>query len=63
MSDQPNNNLELELDENHLIAVRKEKLEELQKNGKNPYDVTKYDREHFSKQIKDNYDVINIRKF
>ena len=56
MSDQPNNNLELELDENHLIAVRKEKLEELQKNGKNPYDVTKYDREHFSKQIKDNYD-------
>lgn len=56
MSEQPNNNPELELDENHLIAVRKEKLEELQKNGKNPYDVTKYDREHFSKQIKDNYD-------
>ena len=51
------NNPELELDENHLIAVRKEKLEELQKAGKNPFEVTKYDREHTSKEIKDHYET------
>ncbi len=51
-----NNNEELEMDENHLIAIRKEKLDELQKNGKNPFEVTKYDIKNYSKQIKDNYE-------
>ena len=50
------NNEEIELDLNKLMQVRKEKLDELQKEGKNPFDITKYDREHTSKQIKDNYD-------
>ena len=50
------NNEEMELDLNKLMQVRKEKLDELQKEGKNPFDITKYDREHTSKQIKDNYD-------
>ena len=27
-----------------LMKIRKEKLEELQKEGKNPFDITKYDR-------------------
>ena len=49
------NNEEMELDLNKLMQVRKEKLDELQKEGKNPFDITKYDREHTSKQIKDNY--------
>ena len=51
------NNVENEemLDENHLIAIRKEKLKELQENGKDPFKVTKYNRTHKSKQIKDNY--------
>lgn len=56
MSEQ-NNNEELELDVNKLMQVRKEKLEELQKQGKNPFNVTKYDRTENSKQIKDNYDA------
>lgn len=27
------------LDENHLIKIRKEKLEELKKQGKNPFEI------------------------
>ena len=41
-----NNNNEQMLDENHLITIRKEKLEELRKQGKDPFEVTKYDRTH-----------------
>ena len=50
-----NNNVE-ELDVNHLIKIRKEKLEELQKKGKDPFHITKYNRTHNSEQIKENYD-------
>ena len=48
-------NNEEQLDENHLIAIRKEKLKELQEQGKDPFKQTKYNRTHKSKQIKDNY--------
>ena len=43
------------LDENHLIKIRKEKLEELKKQGKNPFEIRKYNRTHTSKDVKDNY--------
>ena len=59
MSEQ-NNNEELELDVNHLMAVRKEKLDELASKGKNPFEVTKYNRTHHSKQIKDNYEEYTL---
>lgn len=49
-------NSEEQLDENHLIAIRKEKLKELQEQGKNPFEITKYDRTNLSKEIKDNYE-------
>ena len=52
-----NNNIEQELDINKLMQVRIEKLEELQKEGKNPYEITKYDRTETAGQIKDNYEV------
>lgn len=55
MSEQ-NNNVEQELDLNKLMQVRKEKLEELQKQGKNPYEITKYDRTETAGQIKANYE-------
>ena len=55
MSEQ-NKNEEMELDVNHLMAVRKEKLDELISKGKNPFEVTKYNRTNYSKQIKDHYD-------
>ena len=53
-----NNNVEqeVELDVNKLMQVRLEKLEELQKEGKNPYEITKYDRTETSGQIKENYE-------
>ena len=36
------NNNEQELDMNHLMKIRREKLEELQKQGKNPFEITKF---------------------
>ena len=51
-----NNNVEQELDVNKLMQVRIEKLEELQKEGKNPYEITKYDRAETAGQIKENYE-------
>ena len=36
MSEEMNNNQEQEMDLNKLMQVRMEKLEELQKQGKNP---------------------------
>ena len=53
---QENNNQEIELDENHLIQVRKEKLRELQKQGKNPFDITKFNRTNTAGEIKANYE-------
>ena len=45
------------LDENNLIKVRKEKLEELQKKGKNPFEITKYNRTNTAREIKSNYEA------
>ena len=56
MSEEINNNQEQEMDLNKLMQVRMEKLEELQKQGKNPYEITKYDRTETSGQIKSNYE-------
>lgn len=55
-NNQNNENEEMELDLDKLMKVRMEKLTELQKNGENPFEITKYDREHFSKNIKDEYE-------
>ena len=46
------------LDENHLIKIRKEKLEELKKQGKNPFEITKYNRTHTSEDIKNNFEEL-----
>ena len=43
------------LDENHLIKIRKEKLEELKKQGKNPFEIRKYNRTHTSEDVKNNF--------
>ena len=56
MNEENNNNQEQEMDLNKLMQVRMEKLEELQKQGKNPYEITKYDRTETSGQIKGNYE-------
>ena len=51
-----NQNNEIEQDENHLIQIRKEKLEELSNEGKNPYEITKYNRTNTAGEIKANYE-------
>ena len=56
--EQNNNNNEQILDENHLITIRKEKLEELRKQGKDPFKITKFNRTHTSEQIKENYEKL-----
>ena len=38
------NNEETELDINHLMQIRREKLKELQEQGKDPFEITKFNR-------------------
>ena len=51
-----NNNLELDI--NQLMKVRKEKLDKLKQEGKDPYSITKFSRTHTSKEVKDNYEEL-----
>ena len=53
---QNNPNQEIEVDENHLIQIRKDKLKELQEQGKNPFEITKYNRTNSAGEIKANYE-------
>nr|WP_153918212.1 lysine--tRNA ligase [Faecalicatena contorta] len=43
---------------NQLRKVRREKLAELQENGKDPFVTTKYDQTHHSQEIKDQYEEL-----
>lgn len=45
-------------DVNELIKVRMGKLEDLQANGKDPFQITKYDVTHHTTDIKDNFDAM-----
>ena len=56
MQENNNQNQEQELDENHLIQIRKEKLKELQEQGKNPFEITKFNRTNSAGEIKANYE-------
>ena len=53
-----NDNNEPEIDMNHLLKVRREKLEELQSKGEDPFQITKYNRTHTSTEIIDNYEEL-----
>ena len=44
-----------EQDLNQLLKVRREKLAELQANGKDPFVITKYDQTAHSADIRENY--------
>ena len=46
-------------DANQLVQVRYDKLHELQANGKNPFEITKYDVTHHSTEIKDNFETLD----
>ena len=47
-----------EQDINQLLKVRRDKLKELQENGKDPFVITKYDVTHHSQEIKDRFDEL-----
>ena len=53
-----NNNMEQEQDLNQLMIVRRDKLNKLKEEGKDPYKITKFNRTHTSKEIIDNYDEL-----
>ena len=50
------NNQTEELDINHLMQIRRDKLKELQDQGKDPYEITKFNRTNTAGQIKANYE-------
>ena len=45
-----------QLDEQHRIRI--EKLNDLKANGKNPYEITKFDFTHKAQQIRDNFEEL-----
>ena len=56
MSDQQKQAQEPDL--NQLRKVRREKLADLQANGKDPFAITSYDQTHHSQEIKDRYEEL-----
>ena len=52
------NNQEPEVDLNQLLQIRRDKLNKLKEEGKNPFEITKFNRTHTSKQIVENYDEL-----
>lgn len=52
------NNQEPELDLNQLLQIRRDKLSKLKAEGKDPFEITKFNRTHTSKQIVQNYDEL-----
>ncbi|XCP84961.1 lysine--tRNA ligase [Roseburia hominis] len=56
MGAQQNNGQEPDI--NHLRKVRREKLAELQANGQNPFEITKFDVTHHSQEVKDHFEEL-----
>ena len=44
-------------DTNQLLKVRREKLADLQANGKDPFQITKFDQTHHSLEVKNLYEA------
>ena len=55
MAEQNNNGQQQDL--NQLLKVRREKLQDLQNNGKDPFVITKYDVTHHSSDVKEQYNA------
>ena len=47
-----------EQDLNQLLKVRREKLADLQANGKDPFKIVKYDVSHHSQEVKDQFESL-----
>ena len=51
-------NQEPEVDVNQLMQIRRDKLAKLKEEGNNPFEITKFNRTHTSKQIVEKYDEL-----
>ena len=58
MSNEENNVQELEAEYNEQVTIRRQKLADLQEQGKDPFDVYKVERTHTSQEVKDNYEEL-----
>ena len=58
MAEQQKQQKKQEQDINQLLKVRREKLADLQANGKDPFQITKYDVTHHSQEIKDHFEEL-----
>lgn len=47
-------------DVNQLLKIRREKLANLQAEGKDPFQITKYDQTHHTSDIRENFDRLEI---
>ncbi len=59
MAEQNQQNKNEEKDLNQLLKVRREKLKNLQDNGKDPFQITKFDVTAHSSEIKDNFEQMD----
>ena len=55
MAENTNENAVSQQSLSEILQVRRDKLKELIDNGKNPFEITKFDRKHTTMQIKNNY--------
>ncbi len=62
MHEQNGQAIEQEVDINKLVAVRMEKLKELQSQGKDPYKITKFDVTNSSLEIIKNFDKFDQKE-
>lgn len=51
-----------EPDQSQLLKVRREKLAQLQEEGKNPFEIMKYDVSHHSQEIKDQFEELEDKQ-
>ena len=58
MGEQKNAQAPQTQDVNQLLKIRREKLAELQENGKDPFIITKCDVTHHSQEVKDHFDEL-----
>ena len=58
MSEEIKNTSQPEVNLGDLLAVRRQKLDDLRAAGQDPFVITKYDVTHHSAEIKDNFDAL-----
>ncbi len=62
MNEQTNNNATTEVNLGDLLAVRRQKLDDLRAEGKDPFVITKYDVSHHSEEIKANFESLEEKE-